>query len=120
MSKPTRNEALARKIAPVLHEALRQWARVNGELPAPPWQRAPKWMKESTAESALFVLENPGASSGAQHKQWMQQKKRDGWKYGPVKSAERKTHPMMVPFSRLPDFEKKKDALINALVGALS
>ena len=107
------------RIAQVMHEAMRAWQKANGQAPAPPWSRAPKWMKESSTASVAWRIANPRASASAQHDQWLAQKKADGWKFGRVKDAKKKTHPMMVPYRDLPEFERRKDALVNAVVDAL-
>lgn len=101
------------------HEAMRAWQRANGQLPAPPWSRAPKWMKESSVASVTWRINNPNATASAQHDQWMAQKTADGWKFGKTKDAKKKTHPMMTPYRSLPVFEQRKDALVNAVVDAL-
>ena len=50
----------------------------------------------------------------------MAQKERDGWVHGPVKDADAKTHPMMIPYEDLPDFEKRKDVLVRAIAIGMS
>lgn len=116
-SKPDA-EAIQR-IAQVTHEAMRAWQKANGQAPAPPWSRAPKWMKESSVASVSWRLDNPNAPTSAQHDQWIAQKKTDGWRFGKMKDANKKTHPMMIPYRSLPLFERRKDALVNAVVDAL-
>jgi RyR domain len=113
------DEAGIARIAEVMHEAMRVWQKTNGQTPSPPWSRAPKWMKESSAASVVWRIANPGAPTSAQHDQWLQQKKADGWKFGKTKDAVKKTHPMMIPYAQLPEFEKRKDALVNAVIDAL-
>ena len=107
-------------IAELVHETLSVWARMRGMPDYPSWDEAPDWMRASTLESIQHTLENPDAPPGAQHIQWMEQKQRDGWVWGKNKDSEAKTHPMLVPFEQLPDDERAKDALIIALVKALS
>jgi hypothetical protein len=116
-SKPDA-EAIQR-IAQVTHEAMRAWQKANGQAPAPPWSRAPKWMKESSVASVTWRINNPNANASAQHDQWMAQKTADGWKFGKTKDAKKKTHPMLIPYRGLPVFERRKDALVNAVVDAL-
>jgi len=111
-------EAIQR-IAQVAHEAMRAWQKANGQAPAPPWSRAPKWMRESSVASVRWRISNPKAPTSAQHDQWMAQKRADGWKLGKTKDAKKKTHPMMITYRDLPQFEQRKDALVNAVVDAL-
>lgn len=77
-------------------------------------------MHVSTRDSVRHALGHPGADGKAQHDQWLRQKEADGWRYGPVKDAGAKTHPLMVEWDKLPDVERRKDALLQAVVGALS
>lgn len=114
------NDAAVSRIAQVIHEAMRAWQKANGQTPAPPWGRAPKWMKESTAQSVVWRLANPHTDASAQHDQWLLQKKADGWKHGRTKDAKKKTHPMIIPYDALPEFERRKDALLNSVVDALA
>lgn len=107
-------------IAEFVHETLSVWARQRGMPDYPNWADAEDWMRASTIESVEHVLNNPRAAPGAQHVQWMEQKQRDGWTFGDKKDAEAKTHPMLVPFSELPEDERAKDAIIIAVVQALS
>lgn len=107
-------------IARVVHEAVRAWSLAHGQAELPEWQDAPDWMKASTRTSVQFVLDHPEVDAGAQHEQWMQQRRAAGWTYGDVRDESRKTHPMLIPFEDLPDFEKSKDALVCAIVTALA
>ncbi|MEM7327711.1 MAG: RyR domain-containing protein [Pseudomonadota bacterium] len=106
-------------VARVIHAAIRAWSVAHGQASLPDWNEAPQWMKDSTYTSIKFVLDNPTADAGAQHVQWMDQRRAQGWTYGPVRDDDRKTHPMLVPFSELPIMEQKKDDLVSAIVKAL-
>lgn len=64
-------------------------------------------------------MNNPLAPQSAQHDAWSQDKINDGWIYGVEKDAEKKTHPCLVPFDQLPEFQQKKDALFCAIVDSL-
>lgn len=108
-------EAVARTI----HEAVRAWGMAHGQTDTPPWDEAPAWMHESTRNSIGFVRANPGASGVDQHERWRHEKLEAGWTFGPKKDPERKTHPLLVPYADLPDYERRKDTLINAIVEAL-
>jgi hypothetical protein len=107
-------------IARVCHEANRAWCVANGDMSQVGWKNAPEWQKKSTIEGVRFRLENPNAPASTQHEQWMQSKIDDGWVYGPVKNAEEKTHPCLVPYDELPFVDKAKDALFVSIVKTLS
>ena len=109
------SDAAATKIALVMHESVRAWQKANDQAIAPAWSRAPKWMKDSSIEAVKWRLFNPDASVSAQN-----EKKADGWKHGRAKNGVKKTHPMMVPYSDLPEVERRKDALVNAVIDALT
>lgn len=108
------------RVSRVVHEALRAWAAGNNQKPSPSWSRCAKWMREATYESVAFVLNHPEAPASAQHDQWMDKKRRDGWSYGATKSGVSKTHPMLVPYDQLPLVERRKDALVRRVVLALT
>lgn len=105
-------------IAMVCHAANTAWCKANNE-PAVSWEDAPEWQKDSAMAGVHFRRHNPDAGHDAQHNAWLKQKENDGWVYGEVKDPEAKTHPCIVPYDQLPEFQKKKDALFCAIVDAL-
>lgn len=117
---PKLSEDAVAKIAQVMHEGMRAWQKANDQVPTPTWGRAPNWMKASSVDAVRWRLENPTAGASAQHDRWMIYKKAEGWKFGKTKSGVKKTHPMLVPYSALPEVERRKDALVNAVIDALS
>jgi len=44
-----------------------------------------------------------------EHDRWMREKADDGWKYGKVKDAKRKTHPCMLAWKDLNEYTREKD-----------
>jgi len=106
-------------IAQVCHEANRAWCITNGDASQKLWHDAEDWQRESAIKGVQFKLDNPDAQDDAQHNAWMADKVADGWVYGEVKDAAAKTHPCIVPFKELPEFQQKKDALFCAIVDAL-
>lgn len=119
MTTPTQYDDHIETLARVVHEALRVWSALHGKMDIPGWNVAPDWMRVSTREAVAFRLKNPDADGSAQHDQWMEEKRTAGWRHGPVKDETAKTHPMMVPYDDLPPRERKKDALVGAIVNAL-
>lgn len=110
---------LVEYIAKVCHEANRAYCQTQGDGSQPFWEFAPDWQRESSIAGVIFKLENPDSNHDALHNAWMQEKIKDGWVYGEVKDANAKTHPCIVPFEQLPEFQQKKDALFSAIVNAL-
>lgn len=50
------------------------------------------------------------------HLGWLEEKRKDGWRYGPVKDPSAKEHPCFVPYHKLPPEQQAKDALFQAAV----
>jgi hypothetical protein len=107
-------------IALVCHEANRAYCRTVGDTSQLPWNEAPDWQKESAVKGVKFALENPNAAPSDSHESWLAEKRATGWKYGPVKDAEKKEHPCFVPYEELPVDQRRKDRLFLAVVRALS
>ena len=106
-------------IAEVCHEANRVFCRQQGDNSQKPWDDAEEWQRASAWNGVEFRLNNPNASHSAQHEAWMKEKIEQGWVYGPEKDIAKKIHPCIVPYSELPVFQQKKDALFQAIVDAL-
>jgi hypothetical protein len=107
-------------IAIICHETNRAFCEVTGDRSQRPWPLAAEWQQESAVNGVKFALENPDAPESAQHDAWMADKLADGWTYGPVKDAEARTHPCLVPFDQLPPLQQAKDRLFRAVVKALT
>lgn len=108
------------QIARVCHEANKGWCDANADATQVTWDVAPEWQRASCIDGVAFVLANPDAGDSAQHDNWSRMKVADGWVYGEVKDAERKTHPCLVPFDQLPPEQQAKDRLFRAIVLALA
>ena len=107
------------RIARTVHEALSAWRVANGHKPLKPWDKLKQADRASTYASVDYVIAHPEADPREQHDQWLDQKARDGWTYGETRDDRRKLHPMLRPYAELPEFERRKDALLNAIVRAL-
>lgn len=106
-------------IAVVCHEANRAWCLIHGDDTQKEWNYSPSWQKDSAIDGVVFRVKNPNAGPDAMHNNWSAEKVSQGWVYGDVKDAEKKTHPCLVPFEQLPLFQQKKDRLFSAIVDAL-
>ena len=109
----------ANGIARVAHEAQRVLqVVVNEPVPAPEWNHAPAYMKEALIKSVWAVLE--GSTAEETHELWLRDKIRDGWTYAPIKDAYAKTHPCLMDYDKLPQYQRDKNALLVAIVNALA
>lgn len=106
-------------LAQVAHEINKAYCESIGDFSQTSWEDAPEWQKESAVKGVGFHLDNPDASPSASHDSWMKQKEEDGWKYGPVKDAEKKEHPCYVPYDQLPLEQRSKDYLFKQAVHSL-
>jgi hypothetical protein len=103
-------------IARICHEANRALCITVGDTSQVPWDEAPAWQKQSAVDGVAYLQEYPTATPETLHNNWMCAKSRDGWVYGEVKSSVHKTHPCMVPYDQLPEFQRFKDKLFLAIV----
>ncbi len=108
--------ATIEEAAKTAHEVNRVYCLGLGDDSQLPWEEAPDWQKESAIEGAKLIATDPDTKSSASHESWLEQKRRDGWKYGPVKDPEKKEHPCFVSFDELPASQQAKDALFGATV----
>ena len=106
------------RIAKVCYAANRTYCESIGDTSQKPWDQAQQWQKDSALRGVAYALAHPGASPSEQHDAWLADRARDGWKFGPVKDPEKKEHPCFLPFSELPQEQKVKDYLFQAIVRA--
>lgn len=113
-------KSMVHSIARVCHEVNAAYCRALGDISQVPWEQAPDWQKESAIKGVELHLANPDAGPQASHDSWMNQKRAEGWSYGPVKDAEHKLHPCMVPFHDLPPEQQAKDHIFRGVVHAIA
>jgi hypothetical protein len=106
-------------IAKACHEANKVWCEANGDMSQKHWEEAEEWQRDSAKKGVAFRIAYPEAGEDAQHNAWVKDKTDAGWVYGEVKDADAKTHPCIVPFDQLPEFQQKKDKLFCAIVDSL-
>lgn len=107
-------------IARVCHEANRAVQQIQqnpGIAVSLPWDQ----LDAHTAASIISGVEGvlAGKTPEQSHAGFCAIKIADGWVFGPVKDADAKTHPDLVPYDQLPDDQKQKNVLFNAIVNAL-
>ncbi len=93
----------APEVARICHEINRAFCALMGDDSQVAWEDAPEWQRESAIAGVLHARDlGPEANPERQHEAWMADKAAAGWVHGPVKDAEAKTHPCMVPYAELP------------------
>lgn len=107
------------QIAQLAHETNRIYCKLIGDTSQPTWENAPNWQKDSAINGVKFHINNPDADCSASHENWLKQKIAEGWKYGPKKIPEKKEHPCCVPYDKLPQEQRVKDALFIGTVNAI-
>lgn len=108
-------------IAVITHEANRAYCLALGDDSQPHWDDAPQWQKDSAIAGVTYFFEHFNSKNGVypepaeMHDSWLVQKTKDGWTYGEVKDADKKTHPCMLPYSQLPEEQRQKDVLFQSI-----
>jgi hypothetical protein len=108
------------QIAQIAHETNRAYCLTIGDTSQPSWAEAPEWQRTSAIKGVEFHLAAHAAgeppSPSASHESWLAEKTAAGWKYGPLKDAEKKEHPCFVPYDELPVEQRMKDYLFASVV----
>lgn len=104
------------KCAKLAHEINRAYCQSLGDESQPSWEDAPEWQKRSALDGVRTVLRSPTMTPAQCHESWLQAKVDAGWRWGPEKDPEKKTHPCMVAYEDLPADQRAKDYLFRATV----
>ena len=107
------------QVARVCHEANRAYCESIGDFSQPAWVDAPGWQKDSAINGVMFVLDNPDVTPEQSHVDWMAEKVRGGWKFGAVKDPEKRIHPCLVPYDKLPIEQRMKDWIFQGVARAM-
>ncbi len=107
-------------IAQILHEANRAYCQEIGDDSQLPWEQAFEWQRNSAINGVHFRLKNPNATPASMHQNWLDEKLKEGWRYGKVKDVEKKEHPCMLAYGDLPEEQKFKDKLFFRLFDVLT
>lgn len=106
-------------IARVCHEANRSICEASGDFTQKAWIDSEFWQQQSAISGVQYVLDNPDTSAEDLHNEWCKAKTLDGWVYGDVKDAVRKTHPCLVAYQKLSQDQQSKDVVFRGIVNLL-
>lgn len=106
------------EVAALCHEANRAYCASIGDNSQPGWDDAPDWQKASARVGVIKHLENPAMTAEQSHESWLEEKRADGWSYGPEKDPDNKRHPCFVPYKELPEAQRIKDHIFKATIHA--
>jgi hypothetical protein len=112
----------ADEIARVCHEANRALQLIQNDPAIPvsvPWNALDPETRASAIDGVLFRIEHPDSTPERSHQNWCDFKVSNGWTVGPVKDETLRQHPLLIPYSELPETQRVKDDLFVAIVDAL-
>ena len=116
-SVPSVPDNVIEACARAAHETNRAYCAALGDATQTGWEEAPEWQRNSARLGVLGALS--GNTPEQSHESWLATKAADGWRYGPVKDAEAKTHPCFVPYDQLPPDQRAKDHIFISVVRAV-
>src|SRR5688572_18775172 len=106
-------------IARACYEVNRAYCKGIGDDSFPPWEDAADWQKAPNLAGVRYLIDHPNATPAEMHESWLNQKRSDGWKYGPIKDPAKLEHPAFLPYDELPQEQKIKDHLFGAVVRSM-
>lgn len=112
---------ITEEIAAVCHNVNKAYCSAIGDLSQAEWELAPEWQRQSAINGVKAHIDS-GLTMKPEdsHISWMKEKVDAGWVYGEVKDVEKKTHPCILPYDRLPQSQKIKDYLFREVVHTLA
>lgn len=105
---------IAEVSARAAHEVNNVYNAAVGDTLSPAWEQLTDAQRSGVIAGAEHALAGGGPEDS--HKLWLASREAEGWTYGPVKDFEAKTSPCILPYDRLPEAQRRKDALFQAVV----
>jgi hypothetical protein len=105
-------------VAKVVHDALRRLSLTFGD-PYPTWEQLDG---ETRVEFLLTVehsMTHPEETPQARHERWVDQRMKDGWRYGTTFSAVALRDPLILPWKNLSERAQARYRLIVAVAQSL-
>ena len=112
------NDKTAEACARAAHEANNVYNAAIGDPLSPAWDALTEAQRNGAIGGAKHAL--AGGTAADSHALWMESRVAEGWTYGAVKDFAAKTSPCLVPYAELPEVQRRKDALFQAVVRAVA
>ena len=106
-------------IACTAHEAVKAWARTQGDYSHEIWANTSAEHKDGMREGVLARLENPDETTEANHERWLAARLSEGWRYGKERDEWNRISPALVPWEDLPATYRARNEIFMAIVKAL-
>jgi len=100
----------------ICHEVNRAYCKAMGDNSHASWSEAPFWQRESAVEGVAYHMKHHESTPKDSHENWLAEKTRTGWIYGPEKDTLNRLHPCMLPFDQLPKEQQAKDFIFHAII----
>jgi hypothetical protein len=112
-------DADVERIARLVHEVNRAWQGEHGdEAPSVPWDCESEHIRQTTIAGVRRA--RTGVTPEQHHGAWCEAKRTAGWVWGPTKDPVAKTHPCLVGYAQLPEYQQAKDRVFLAIVTELT
>ena len=110
------NENNVNMAAAVAHAANRQYSRFLGEPMLPEWGSTSFLQSEGIRSAVRFAWNNDSATPEDIHNLWMDERIKNGWKYGTAIDYAKKEHPCIVSYDKLSSEQQLKDKLFLSII----
>lgn len=107
------------QVAQVVHEATRALQYVQADpSPAEPWFTLSDEAQKSAVEGVRRI--RGGVGLAEHHDAWVGYMRARGWRWGPEKDRDRKTHPDLMDWAQMTERQRDKARLFQMVVTALT
>jgi hypothetical protein len=108
-----------KQVAQVIHEANKAFGESIGESHHVSWEKTPESQKKISIGVVKNFIENKYKMTPEEvHKNWLEDKIKQGWKWGPGFNPITRLNPNLVPYDQLNLNEKMKDYLVRNIIAA--
>lgn len=80
------------------------------------WEDMPAELHDSVSKAVFFHTQHPNATVSESHAAWCSHKKAEGWTWGPGMNFDKKEHPSLVEFERLPAEQQAQFRIFQAVI----